>query len=55
MNVRGNKSPSHQVAFTLIELIMVMTLLVVVVAVAAPSLAGFFRGRAVNAEARPRD
>ncbi len=52
MNVRGNKSPSLQVAFTLIELIMVMTLLVVVVAVAAPSLAGFFRGRAVNAEAR---
>ncbi len=39
-------------AFTLIELVMVMTLLVVVVAVAAPSLAGFFRGRALDSEAR---
>lgn len=39
-------------AFTLIELVIVMTLLVIVVAVAAPSLAGFFRGRALNSEAR---
>jgi len=39
-------------AFTLIELVMVMALLVVVVAVAAPSLAGFFRGRALDSEAR---
>ncbi len=39
-------------AFTLIELIMVMTLLVVVISVAAPSLAGFFRGRALDSEAR---
>ncbi len=39
-------------AFTLIELVMVMTLLVVVIAVAAPSLAGFFRGRALDSEAR---
>ena len=39
-------------AFTLIELVLVMTLLVVVVAIAAPSLAGFFRGRALDAEAR---
>ena len=31
---------------------MVMTLLVVVVAIAAPSLAGFFRGRALDSEAR---
>ena len=38
-------------AFTLIELIMVMTLLVVVISVAAPSLAGFFRGRALDSEA----
>jgi Tfp pilus assembly protein FimT len=36
----------------LIELILVMTLLIVVVSVTAPSLAGFFRGRAVDAEAR---
>lgn len=39
-------------AFTLVELIIVMTLLVVVVSVSAPSLAGFFRGRAVESEAR---
>jgi len=41
-----------QNGFTLVELIIVMTLLVVVVSVAAPTLAGFFRGRAVDAEAR---
>ncbi len=41
-----------QSAFTLIELVIVMTLLVIVVAIAAPSLAGFFRGRALNSEAR---
>jgi prepilin-type N-terminal cleavage/methylation domain-containing protein len=39
-------------AFTLVELIVVMALLVTVMAVASPSLAGFFRGRAVDAEAR---
>ncbi|MGC3961418.1 MAG: prepilin-type N-terminal cleavage/methylation domain-containing protein [Verrucomicrobiota bacterium] len=39
-------------AFTLVELIAVMALLVTVIAIASPSLAGFFRGRAVDAEAR---
>jgi len=39
-------------AFTLVELVVVMTLLVTVIALASPSLAGFFRGRAVDAEAR---
>lgn len=38
--------------FTLVELIAVMALLVTVIAIASPSLAGFFRGRAVDAEAR---
>ena len=38
--------------FTLVELVVVMTLLVTVIALASPSLAGFFRGRAVEAEAR---
>jgi prepilin-type N-terminal cleavage/methylation domain-containing protein len=52
MNVRGKHPRTSQSAFTLVELIVVMTLLVIVVSVAAPSLAGFFRGRAVNAEAR---
>ena len=41
-----------QRAFTLVELIAVMALLITVIAVASPSLAGFFRGRAVEAEAR---
>ena len=41
-----------QNAFTLIELVVVMTLLVTVIALASPSLAGFFRGRALDAEAR---
>jgi prepilin-type N-terminal cleavage/methylation domain-containing protein len=41
-----------QNAFTLVELVVVMTLLVAVIALASPSLAGFFRGRAVEAEAR---
>jgi prepilin-type N-terminal cleavage/methylation domain-containing protein len=45
-------SGARQRAFTLIELIIVMTLLVIVISVSAPSLAGFFRGRAVDAEAR---
>ena len=37
--------------FTLIELLIVMTLLIVVLSVAAPSLAGFFRGRSLDSEA----
>ena len=52
MNVRRQHFGAARSAFTLVELIIVMTLLVVVVSVAAPSLAGFFRGRAVEAEAR---
>jgi prepilin-type N-terminal cleavage/methylation domain-containing protein len=39
-------------AFTLIELILVMAVLLVVLAVAAPSLSHFFRGRNLNSEAR---
>lgn len=39
-------------AFTLIELILVMTVLVVAVSVVAPALAGFFRGRTLDLEAR---
>lgn len=52
MKLGGKHSGATRSAFTLVELIMVMTLLVVVVSVAAPSLAGFFRGRAVDAEVR---
>lgn len=39
-------------AFTLIELILVMAMLAVVIAVTAPSLSRFFRGRSLESEAR---
>jgi len=39
-------------AFTLVELILVMGLLATVLAVAAPSLSKFFRGRKLDSEAR---
>lgn len=39
-------------AFTFIELILVMALLVAMISVAAPMLAEFFRGRTLDAEAR---
>jgi len=45
----GAKQPR---AFTLIELILVMALLSIVLAVAAPSLANFFHGRSLDSEAR---
>jgi prepilin-type N-terminal cleavage/methylation domain-containing protein len=46
-----NKSPS-QCAFTLIELVFVLALLVVAVSMVAPRLSGFIRGRALDSEAR---
>jgi prepilin-type N-terminal cleavage/methylation domain-containing protein len=53
----GNRSARHAWplwprAFTLVELLLVMTILVVVIGLAMPSLAHFFRGRALEAEAR---
>src|SRR5437667_286619 len=39
-------------AFTLIELILVMALLSIVLAVSAPALSNFFRGRNLDSEAR---
>jgi prepilin-type N-terminal cleavage/methylation domain-containing protein len=39
-------------AFTLIELILVMAILTMAVSVTAPALSHFFRGRALDAEAR---
>ncbi len=38
--------------FTLIELILVMTLLVVVVSITGPALSSFFKGRILDSEAR---
>ncbi|MFO1475612.1 MAG: prepilin-type N-terminal cleavage/methylation domain-containing protein [Verrucomicrobiota bacterium] len=42
--------PRH--GFTLIELILVLTLLAVATSLIAPSLSSFFRGRAIDSEAR---
>lgn len=52
MKLQFQSAPRAPRAFTLVELVVVMTLLVTVIALASPSLAGFFRGRAVDAEAR---
>jgi Tfp pilus assembly protein FimT len=38
--------------FTLIELILIMALLVIAISFVTPRLAGFFRGRTLNSEAR---
>lgn len=50
----GNRSadPRRGAAFTLIELILVMAMLLVVLGVAFPSLQGFFQGRNLDAEGR---
>jgi type II secretion system protein H len=39
-------------AFTLIELVLVLALLVVITSLAAPAMANFIRGRALDSEAR---
>ena len=44
--------PRQTAAFTLLELILVMAMLAIVLAVAAPSLSNFFRGRTIDSEAR---
>lgn len=46
----ANGRPRH--GFTLIELVLVMAMLLIVLAVAFPSLRGFFRGRDLDSEAR---
>ena len=51
-NSRSRSSKFTAAAFTLIELILVMTLLMIVLAVSAPSLQGFFKGRNLDSEAR---
>ncbi len=54
MNPRtGNQTVEHrEPAFTLIELVLVMALLVAAVSVSAPMLSSFFRGRTLDSEAR---
>src|SRR5271163_3806543 len=45
-------SRNNGAAFTLIELILVMTMMIIVVGVVFPSLKGFFHGRNLDNEAR---
>jgi len=56
MRRRGIRRPAptslRARAFTLIELILVMTILAVAVSITAPALANFFRGRTLDSEAR---
>jgi prepilin-type N-terminal cleavage/methylation domain-containing protein len=47
-----HNKPRSQCAFTLIELVLVMALLVVAVCMVAPRLTNFVRGRALDSEAR---
>jgi len=42
MKLQSQSRLSEQSGFTLVELVVVMTLLVTVIALASPSLAGFF-------------
>lgn len=46
------RAAAPDAAFTLIELILVMTLLAIVLAISAPALARFFKGRSLDNEAR---
>lgn len=51
MSATGQNN-SRRRAFTLIELILVLALLVVITSIAAPAMARFIRGRALDSEAR---
>jgi type II secretion system protein H len=48
----GQNKWRQRQAFTLIELILVLALLVIVTSLAAPAMANFIRGRAMDSEAR---
>lgn len=48
----SSRPPAGRLGFTLVELLLVMALLVIVLAIAAPNLANFFRGRSLDNEAR---
>ena len=52
MVLRPGQNNSPRCAFTLIELILVLALLVVITSLTAPAMARFIRGRALDTEAR---
>ena len=52
MNSKPQRPPHTARGFTLIELMLVMAMLLIVLAVAFPSLRNFFRGRNLDSEAR---
>jgi prepilin-type N-terminal cleavage/methylation domain-containing protein len=52
MTLETGKHNKSRCAFTLIELVLVMALLVVAVSMVAPRMADFVRGRALDTEAR---
>ena len=50
--VQQGSGSANRHAFTLIELILVLALLVIITSLAAPAMANFIRGRAMDSEAR---
>lgn len=51
MTFATGQQPANRGAFTLVELILVMTMMVIVIGVVFPSLKGFFHGRNLENEA----
>jgi type II secretion system protein H len=47
----GRKNNGKRSAFTLVELVLVMTIMVILISLVCPSLKGFFRGRNLDNEA----
>lgn len=47
-----NRNLTRQCAFTLIELVLVLALLVIITSLAAPAMSKFIRGRALDSESR---
>lgn len=52
LSCHASRATRHASAFTLIELILVMALVVVITSLAAPAMSNFIRGQALDSEAR---
>src|SRR5665213_2302133 len=52
MTLATGNNNSRRCAFTLIELILVLALLVIITSIAVPAMARFIRGRALGSESR---